>query len=442
MSENITKIDAKPPLIYKKRVCAYARVSSGKDAMLHSLSAQISYYSKLIQNHAEWIYVGVYADEAFTGTKEERPNFKKMIEDARSRKIDIIVVKSVSRFARNTVTLLETTRELKELGVDVFFEEQNIHTLTSEGELMLSLLASFAQEESRSTSENMKWRIKKDFSEGIIWGGKPHLGYALTNKRLIVIPEEAKIVKRIFSMYLNGYGTQKIANILNDEKVKPKFSNLWNRSTIRKILGNINYTGDLLLQKTFRENHMTKRTIINRGEQNQYLVEADHEAIIAKEDFKKVQELLEQNGKSQKESHKKASFSIFTRKIQCGNCGAFYKHKITKYNQVWNCSTFERIGKSHCPLSKQIPEIQLKETIKNALGWSEFCDDFFKNEVKLITAMEDNTLQIHMTDGTVVVTKWQDRNRADSWTNEMRELARERALKQHTARGVDGKWQK
>ena len=150
MAEKITKIAAKPALISKKRVCAYARVSSGKDAMLHSLSAQVSYYSKYIQGHPDWIYSGVYADEALSGTKDERPNFQRMIADAKEGKIDIILVKSVSRFARNTVTLLEATRELKESGVDVYFEEQRIHTLSSEGELMLSLLAGFAQEEARN----------------------------------------------------------------------------------------------------------------------------------------------------------------------------------------------------------------------------------------------------------------------------------------------------
>ena len=151
------------------RVAAYARVSSEKDTMFHSLSAQISHYSDLIQHHSGWLYCGVYSDDGITGTKINRPGFLKMLEDCRAGKIDLILVKSISRFARNTVTLLETVRELRNLGVDVFFEEQNIHTLGSEGELMLTILASYAQEEALSVSENQKWRIKKNFKEGRPW---------------------------------------------------------------------------------------------------------------------------------------------------------------------------------------------------------------------------------------------------------------------------------
>ena len=149
------------------RVAAYARVSTGKDAMLHSLSAQVSHYSNLIQNHPGWSYAGVYADEAVTGTKEDRKNFQRLIADCKTGKIDAIITKSISRFARNTVTLLNTIRELKDIGIDVYFEEQNVHTLSADGELLITLLASYAQEESRSASENQKWRVRKNFREGI-----------------------------------------------------------------------------------------------------------------------------------------------------------------------------------------------------------------------------------------------------------------------------------
>ena len=157
------------------RTAAYARVSSGKDAMLHSLSAQVSYYNKLIQSNPEWLFCGVYADEALTGTKETRQNFQKLLAECRAGNIDLIITKSISRFARNTVTLLETVRELKVLGVDVFFEEQNIHTMSADGELMLTILASYAQEESYSASENQKWRIRKDFEAGKVKGPRSRL---------------------------------------------------------------------------------------------------------------------------------------------------------------------------------------------------------------------------------------------------------------------------
>ena len=173
-----------------KRVAAYARVSSGKDAMLHSLSAQVSYYNDLIQNHSGWQYAGVYADEALTGTKENRENFQRLLADCRSGKVDMVITKSISRFARNTVTLLETVRELKTMGVDVFFEEQNIHSLSADGELILTILASYAQEESLSASENQKWRVRQNFMNGKPWRGFM-LGYRYDGEKYVIIPDEA-----------------------------------------------------------------------------------------------------------------------------------------------------------------------------------------------------------------------------------------------------------
>ncbi len=183
----ITIIPIIPELDKKVRVAAYARVSDGKYAMLQSLSNQVSYYSNLIQNNCNWLFAGVYVDEGVTGTKDERAEFQRMINDAKSGKIDVIITKPISRFARNTVTLLSAVRELKQIGVDVYFEEQNIHTLSNDGELMLTILASYAQEESRSVSENMKWRIRKNFEEGKPWNYIVY-GYFCDNGRFEIIP--------------------------------------------------------------------------------------------------------------------------------------------------------------------------------------------------------------------------------------------------------------
>ena len=182
-----TLIPAQPKAL---RVCAYARVSTGKDAMLHSLSAQVSYYSKMIQDHSGWMYCGVYTDEAVTGTKEERAGFQRMIQECRQGRIDLVITKSISRFARNTVTLLETVRELKSLGVDVFFEEQNIHTMSADGELMLTILASYAQEESLSASENQKWRIRKAFENGELANLRFLFGYNIALTVVLPATEE------------------------------------------------------------------------------------------------------------------------------------------------------------------------------------------------------------------------------------------------------------
>ena len=205
MPRTITIVPKLPKLERKKRVAAYARVSCGKDAMLHSLSAQVSYYSDLIQRHDGWLYAGVYADEAKTGTKDSREEFQRLVADCRAGKIDMVITKSISRFARNTVTLLQTVRDFKAWEVDIFFEEQNIHTMSGDGELMLTILASYAQEESRSASENQKWRIRRNFEEGLLWRGIM-LGYLLENGHYVIVPEEADIVRRIYRDYLAGLG--------------------------------------------------------------------------------------------------------------------------------------------------------------------------------------------------------------------------------------------
>jgi DNA invertase Pin-like site-specific DNA recombinase len=264
-------------------------VSDGKEAMLKSLSAQVNYYKKLISENYMWEFVGVYSDEVFTGTKDSRAEFQQLLKDCRENKIDMVITKSISRFARNTVTLLETVRELKAIHVDVFFEEQNIHSISGDGEMILSFLATFAQEESRSASENMKWRIQKDFNEGIIWGGKSCLGYKLENRKLELIPEEAETVRLIFQLYIEGHGADTIGKILDNKGVKPKYASKWSRSTIMQIISNVHYTGDLILQKTFRDNHLTKRKVINNGELDQYIVENNHEAIISHKVFEEAQ---------------------------------------------------------------------------------------------------------------------------------------------------------
>ena len=289
MSGKIIIVSKPPKLERKKRVAAYARVSSGKDAMLHSLSAQVSYYNDLIQNHGDWLYAGVYSDEAKTGTKDSRSGFQNLVADCRAGKIDMVITKSISRFARNTVTLLQTVREFKALGVDIYFEEQNIHTISGDGELMMTILASYAQEESRSASENQKWRIKRSFESGIPWD-RTLMGYRMENEHYVIVPREAEIVRRIYNEYLSGSGYQLIAKRLNEEGVPSRFGGKWNQSAVSRILSNHTYTGNLLLQKTFRENHITKRKIFNNGELPKYLAEESHEAIVDEKTFQAVQE--------------------------------------------------------------------------------------------------------------------------------------------------------
>lgn len=426
----VERIDAKPALPTKKRVCAYARVSTGKDAMMHSLSAQVSYYSNLIQSHAEWIYTGVYADEATTGTKSTRPEFNKMLSDARHHKIDIILVKSISRFARNTVTLLSVTRELKSLGVDVYFEEQNINSLSSEGELMLSLLASFAQEESRSVSLNTKWRINKNFKEGKLAGGWNGLGYTVNGNEFKVVKEEAKIIKEIFAMYLRGMGTHVISDELNKNGYKTKLGYNFYNTTVLWILKNEVYTGTLLLQKSFIENHLTKKRRINTCEKDMYMVENHHEAIIDKAEFLKVQELI----KERTQPRAKKAPLLFTGLIICSCCGHSFSHKRVNGIDVWVCNGFVNKGKSYCSKSYRLREDILKSLCTEVLGLTTFDELIIKTKITKIVERADRILEFYLSSGEVKSTTYQNKSRSLSWSKEKREEASENAKRQSNSK--------
>lgn len=430
MERIIKRVNFAMPLQPKAtRVAAYTRVSTGKDAMLHSLSAQVSYYSEMIQNHSGWLFCGVFSDEAFTGTKENRPGFQKLMEECRAGNVDMVITKSISRLARNTVTLLETTRELKRLGVDIYFEEQNIHTMSADGELMMTILASFAQEESRSASENMKWRVKRNFENGIPW----HcimLGYRIEDDQYVVVPEEAEIVRRVFRDYLDGKGLTVIARELNEEGILTRKGNTWTPCTIKLLLRNYAYTGNLLLQKTYRENHITKKRMKNHGEQPMYHAEETHDCIIDLDTFLAVQQEMASradhynapDGRDQKRYP-------FSNKLICDGCGKNYRRKKTAARVVWICKTYNSFGKAYCPRSKQIPEETLMEISSQVLGLPCFDEDIFSELIKEIRVCADNALMFVFYDGSVTETFWADRSRAESWTPERKEAARQRELR-------------
>lgn len=342
MSRTVKKIQFAPQMPKALRVAAYARVSSGKDAMLHSLAAQVDHYSTYIRHHPGWEYVGVYADEAKTGTKDSRENFQRMLADCRAGRIDRIITKSISRFSRNTVTLLETVRELKGLGISIYFEEQSIDTSTADGELMLSVLASYAQEESLSASENQKWRVKRNFEAGIPWRFFL-LGYRREGDKLVVIPKEAEIVRSIFADYLAGKGITTITKQLNESGYVTQSGCVFHKSAVERILRNYTYTGNLLLQPKFRENHLTKVTRKNHGELPRYYAADTHEAIVSPETFNTVQMEI-QRRKEKYAPGKPQKTSPFSGRITCANCGKHYRRKTTATGPVWICSTYNYIA--------------------------------------------------------------------------------------------------
>lgn len=341
-----------------------------------------------------------------------------------SRKIDLIITKSISRFARNTITVLETVRELKMLGIDIYFQEQNIHSISADGELMLSILSSYAQEESFSASENQKWRIRNDFEQGKICNIRM-LGYhRTTNGSLEIVESEAEIVRFIFLNYLSGNGKLLISNKLNEMRIATINGCEWTTADIHRILQNEKYAGNMLLQKRFRENHLTKRMIRNDGQLPKYFVEESHPAIIEKSIFDAVQKKLEEQHQRFSTSKSVVSYP-FTGKIQCTCCGKNYRHKITATGNVWICATYNTRGKKYCPTAKQIPESTLISVCCEILSITEFDANIFENQVEKILVPAPNKLIFQLTNGKCINTTWKDRSRSESWTEEKRAAAAE-----------------
>ncbi len=288
----ITKADIK-----QRRAAAYARVSTDHDDQLTSYAAQVKYYTSYIKSRNDLTFVKVYTDEGVTGTSTaHRSGFKQMIKDALSGKIDLIITKSVSRFARNTIDLLSSIRLLKEHGVECFFEKENIHTFDARGEMLLTIMAGIAQEESRSISENCKWGQRKRFSDGkFTVPFKRFLGYDRgEDGSLVVNEEQAAIVREIYELFLGGATPYAIAKKLTADNVPtPGGKKTWSRNVVKSILTNEKYKGDALLQKVFTEDYLTKRKKKNKGEVSQYYVEGSHEPIIPPKIFDEVQAELE-----------------------------------------------------------------------------------------------------------------------------------------------------
>ena len=427
--KQIRQVRPDAPVPRRKKVAAYCRVSTGKDAMLHSLSAQISHYSAYIQSHPGWEYAGVYADEAYTGTKGERPRFRQMLSDCHEGKIDLILTKSISRFARNTVTMLETVRELKTLGIDVYFEEQNIHSMSGDGELMLTILASFAQEESKSVSDNCKWRIRKDFSEGKPINLMLLYGYRSKHGQIVIDTAEAAVVRDVFQAYLNGEGSMKIAANLREAKIPRRFGGAWTANHVIEMLTNEKYTGDCLLQKTYVEDYLTKKRRRNTGQLDRFFAESTHPAIIDHETFERTQQILAKRRETINVRKPTTVRYPLTGKIVCGNCGAHYNRRTrsTGRNSVprytWQCATYSGKGKRCCPAS-QIPEETLLALTCEVLGVEALTEEAVE-ALDEIRVTDRGCLRFLLRDGHAEERRWAWKSRANSWTPEMRRKASE-----------------
>lgn len=358
--------------IAKRRVAGYARVSTDSEEQLTSYEAQVDYYTNYIQSRPEWEFVNVYTDEGISATDTRHRNgFNQMVQDALDGKIDLIITKSVSRFARNTVDSLTTVRKLKEKGVEVYFQKENIYTLDSKGELLITIMSSLAQEESRSISENVTWGVRKRFADGkVSVAYSSFLGYKKgENGQIEIVPEEAETVRLIYKLFMQGLTPYAIAKQLTEKGIPtPMGKSKWGARTIESILENEKYKGDARLQKRYTVDFLSKKRKDNEGEIPQYYVEASHEAIISPGEW----QLVQNERQRRKNLGKKYNCcSAFSGKLKCGDCGDYFGSKVwhstSKYRRtVWQCNAKFK-GESKCT-TPHLYEQQIKDLFLQALS--------------------------------------------------------------------------
>lgn len=383
----------------KRRVAAYARVSTDTDEQLSSYEMQVRYYTDYIASRPDWEPAGIYTDEGITGTSTtHREGFRRMMADALDGKIDLIITKSVSRFARNTVDSLTSVRDLKAKGVEIYFEKENIWTLDSKGELLITIMSSLAQEEARSISENVTWGIRKRFADGKV--AMPYSGFLGYDKgedgAPVIVESEAEVVRLIYSLFLQGKAVQWIAAYLTNQGVPtPRDKQKWSMSTVRSILKNEKYTGNAVLQKTYVTDFLTKKTKRNDGEIPKYYVENSHPAIISEATYNLAQDEFR---KRESADHKVRGDGLFSGKIFCGKCGAPYTqktwHSNTKYRRIiWRCAHKYKSRTEHCT-SPHFSEVELKKVAMLAISSVVTNRDEIIAEVQAVMATAFDTSKL------------------------------------------------
>lgn len=387
------------------RVAAYCRVSTLLEQQESSYEAQISYYTEKIQQTPNWKLAGIYADDGKSATNtKKRDDFNALIEDCMAGKIDLVLTKSVSRFARNTVDSLQAIRKLKEKNIGIIFEKEGINTLEATGELLITILSSQAQEESRNLSENTRWGIARKYENGVVMvNHKKFLGYTKDEDgELVIVPEQAKLVRRIYRLYLEGLSTQQIADTFMAEGIKTVTGNdKWHDTVIAKVLQNEKYMGDVLQQKTYTVDFLTKKRIKNNGIVPQYYIEDNHEAIIPKELFYQVQEERARRAslhkpsitrRAKKEKSKYSSKYVLSDLLICGECGHPYRRQTWSRNgkltPVWRCESRLLSGTKTCRHSATLKEKLLQEAIMTAV------DNVVENQREVVGFFRENVIRV------------------------------------------------
>lgn len=334
----ISPVTGKP--VEHKRVAAYCRVSTNSADQQNSYNTQVRYYTRYIKSRTEWTLVDIFADEGLSGTSsEKRENFQRMITMCERKQIDLVVTKSISRFARNVKETLEYVRKLKLLGIGVVFEKEGINTLSMGDEMLLNTFAAIAQEESVSISQNVRFSIKKKMESGEYINGCVPFGYRLENKVMIPFEPEAEIVRSLFQGYLNGASLTELCRYLEKQSISPRNQGAkWNVRVVSKMLSNEKYIGDSLYQKKYRETTVPFTQHINYGQEEQYYATGTHEGIVDKEIFASVQELLKKRRELYSRPEVAPAKYPFTHRIQCSECGTFYRRRIVNGSVVWGCN--------------------------------------------------------------------------------------------------------
>ena len=388
----------------RMKVAAYCRVSTELEQQESSYEAQVEYYTNKIEENPNWKNAGIYADDGKSATNtKKRDDFNAMIGDALDGKIEMILTKSVSRFARNTVDALITIRKLKEKNVAVVFEKEGVNTLDGTGEILLTILSSLAQEESRNISENTRWGVVRRFEKGqVIVNHNKFMGYTKNEKgELVIVPEEAEIVRTVFRLYLEGYSAAKISAHLQEKGIRTTTGKeKWHATVVMKMLRNEKYMGDALLQKTYTVDFMTKKKVINNGIVPQYYVEDDHEAIIPKELFFRVQEEIMRRSamcksavtRKKNQKSKYSSGYALTGILLCGKCGQEYRRVTWARNGrkkiVWRCSNRLTNGVEKCGDSETLEEGALNRAVMEAIH------RITRNEGDFVGAFRQNVIRV------------------------------------------------
>lgn len=400
--KNLRRIEPAKEEKKKLKVAAYCRVSTKFESQQSSIDLQISNYETLIKSNPQWEYAGVYFDYGSGLRQKGRFNLKKMINKACTGEIDYILTKSLSRLSRNVLDTLIIIRKLKERGINMYFENENLNSIEDKAEFAITLSGILAQEESRNLSENIQWGYQRKFENGDIFTKyKNFMGYKCENGNLVIVPEQAEVVKTIFMLYLDGMTLQQIKDYLEDMEIKTATGkNIWSTYVIQKMLKNEKYKGCTVFQKTFTEDYLTGKRKVNHGERAKYYIEDTHPAIVSKDVFDRVQvemkrrERIVRNNDGSIETSKRTFNSkyILGNLLVCGDCGASYRRRTERGKVLWRCATRIEKGKDECALSPTLNEERLKEQLSDLICHGIYGESVVKSKVDRIEVYDGHIL--------------------------------------------------